>query len=67
MADNSKYISISYIATFEQCDTLADAIRAGLGLAPPWIVVEVVVQDEYTHDVVMLADPVGPAVVLDCT
>jgi len=30
-------------------------------------VVEVVVQDEFTHDVVMAAGPGGPVVILDCT
>ena len=38
--------------------TLADVIRWGLAETPQRIVVEVVVQDEYTHDVIVpLADP----------
>jgi len=45
-------------ATFAGCATLADAIVAGLRLAPPWAVVDVVVQDEFTHDVIV---PLGPA------
>jgi hypothetical protein len=52
---------------FERCSTLGEAIRTGFALSPPWNVVEVVVQDEYTHDVVMQATPDGPAIVLDCT
>ena len=52
---------------FEACGTLAEAIVAGLRLSPEWSVVEVIVQDEYTHDVVLQAHPDGPAVVLDCT
>ena len=49
------------------CPTLGDAIRAGLALAPPWSVVDVVVQDEFTHDVVFAPDAGAGAVVLDCT
>jgi hypothetical protein len=52
---------------FERCGTLGEAIAAGFALRPAWSVVEVVVQDEYTHDVVMQATPDGPAIVLDCT
>jgi hypothetical protein len=38
--------------------TLADVIRWGLGQEPQRIVADVVVQDEYTHDIVVpLADP----------
>jgi len=55
------------LARFRACATLADAIPAGLALAPPWSVVEVVVQDEFTHDVVFAPDGGGPAIVLDCT
>jgi hypothetical protein len=54
---------------FAACGTLADAIVGGLRLSPPWSIVDVVVQDEYTHDVVFQADgaPDGPVIVLDCT
>lgn len=41
---------------FARCGTLADAIRVGLAQRPALMVLAVVVQDEYTHDVVM-----GPA------
>jgi hypothetical protein len=56
-------------AAFAACGTLAEALVAGLRMTPPWSVVDVVVQDEYTHDLVFQADgdPGGPAVVLDCT
>jgi hypothetical protein len=52
---------------FERCGTLAEALQTGFALRPPWQVVDVVVQDEFTHDVVMQATPDGPAVVLVCT
>lgn len=55
-------------ARFAACGSLAEAIVAGLRLAPPWSVVDVVVQDEFTHDVIVQAEgAAGPALVLDCT
>ena len=55
-------------ARLAACGSLAEAIVAGLRLTPPWSVVDVVVQDEFTHDVVMAGEGgVGPAIVLDCT
>ncbi len=55
-------------ARFAACGTLAEAILVGLRLAPAWSVVDVIVQDEFTHDVVMANDGgAGPAIVLDCT
>ena len=48
---------------FERCGTLADVLKVRSG----WEVVEVIVQDEYTHDVVLQAVAGGPAIVLDCT
>lgn len=54
-------------ARFAACGSLADAIVAGLALSPPWAVVDVVVQDEFTHDVVFAPAADGPVVVLDCT
>lgn len=54
-------------ALFASCGTLGEAILVGLRESPAWTVVDVVVQDEYTHDVVMMAAPDGPAIVLDCT
>ena len=54
-------------AAFARCATLADVIQLGLRLSPPWQIVDVVVQDEFTHDVIVMASPDGPAVILDCT
>lgn len=54
-------------ARFAACASLADAIVAGLRLSPPWQVVDIVIQDEFTHDVIF-APAAGPAaIVLDCT
>ena len=47
------------------CGSLASAIR--VALVDGFTVVDVVVQDEFTHDVVMQGAPDGPAIVLDCT
>lgn len=33
--------------------TLEDVVRWGLGQVPPRMIVDVIVQDEYTHDVVL--------------
>ena len=65
------------------CGSLSSALRVGLAQTPPWVVVEVIVQDEFTHDVVFAPSPdgalgelraqraaepePGPALVLDCT
>ena len=49
---------------FEKCGSLAEAIRVGL---PRWSVVDVVVQDEFTHDVIFAAGEGDGAIVLDCT
>ena len=54
---------------FSRCATLAEAIVVGLRQSPEWQVADVVVQDEYTHDVIFTPTSAtrGPAVVLDCT
>ena len=54
-------------ARIEAAGILADAIRVGLGEVPAWTIVDVVVQDEYTHDVVMAAEGGAATLVLDCT
>jgi hypothetical protein len=46
--------------------TLQDVVRWGLAQAPPRIVADVVVQDEYTHDVVVPYDD-GLYLVYDTT
>lgn len=44
--------------------TLEDVLRVGFRQQPPWDVVDVVVQDEFTHDVIVR----GPAyLVFDTT
>lgn len=56
------------LAALRGCGSLASAIVAGLRLRPAWSVVDVVVQDEFTHDIVMAPDDGGAAaIVLDCT
>jgi hypothetical protein len=45
---------------------LADVVRWGLAQAPPQVIAEVIVQDEYTHDVV-IAWAGGAFVVFDTT
>ena len=56
--------------------TLGKVLPWGLVQRPQWTVVDVVIQDEYTHDVVLgaQAEPTSPpdlpdprALVLDCT
>ena len=44
-------------AAATRLDTLEDVLRFGLAQRPAWDVVDVVVQDEFTHDVIV----VGPA------
>ena len=46
--------------------TLADVIRWGLSRSPERMVVDVIVQDEYTHDIVMDWDD-GRYLVFDAT
>lgn len=46
--------------------TLDEVVRWGLSLVPPAIVADVIVQDEYTHDVVM-PHPAGVFLVYDTT
>jgi hypothetical protein len=54
-------------ARLAACASLHQAILAGLALTPAWEVADVVVQDEFTHDVVFATTAGGPAIVLDCT
>jgi hypothetical protein len=54
-------------AALGTCASLHEAILVGLHYAPAWQVVEVVVQDEYTHDVIFAPATGDGAVVLDCT
>jgi len=34
-------------------DTLEDVIRGGFAQRPPWELLDVIVQDEFTHDVIV--------------
>ena len=57
-------------AQLGQLSSLHQALRWGLAQRPAWGVVDLVVQDEYTHDVVFAADGSSAgdaALVLDCT
>jgi len=48
--------------------TLAHVIPWGLAQKPQWLVADVVIQDEYTHDVILSCpDGDGSVLVLDCT
>ncbi len=47
--------------------TLARVLPWGLSADPQWVVVDVVVQDEYTHDIVLGSKTDPRALVLDCT
>jgi hypothetical protein len=42
-----------------QLATLEDLLRFGFSQRPPWDVVEVIVQDEYTHDVIVRGSEPG--------
>ena len=46
--------------------TLGDALRFGFAQRPPWELVEVIVQDEFTHDVIV-AGPAPAFLVFDTT
>ena len=47
--------------------TLARVLPWGLAVRPQWLVVDVVIQDEYTHDIVLGNEADARALVLDCT
>jgi hypothetical protein len=48
--------------------TLGHVIPWGLAQKPPWLVADVVIQDEYTHDVILTCQGGdGSVLVLDCT
>jgi hypothetical protein len=55
--DNRAALAIEEIARLEALavdwQSLQQVVRWGLGHSPPLIVYEVIVQDEFTHDVVM--------------
>lgn len=47
--------------------TLGRVLPWGLAVQPQWTVVDVVIQDEYTHDVLLGTDADARTLVLDCT
>ena len=53
-------------AAATRLDTLEDVLRFGLAQRPAWDVVDVVVQDEFTHDVIVV-DPAPAFLVFDTT
>jgi hypothetical protein len=57
-------------ATLRDAGMLDRVLRLARAATPPWQLVDVVIQDEFTHDVVLSvvgAAPTDPALVLDCT
>ena len=47
--------------------TLAHVLPWGIAQRPQWVVADVVIQDEYTHDVLLCAEGTSQTLVLDCT
>ena len=47
--------------------TLAQVLPWGLSQKPQWVVSDVVIQDEYTHDIVLTQEGTQKALLLDCT
>ena len=47
--------------------TLAQVLPWGLSQKPQWMVADVVIQDEYTHDIVLTQEGTQKALLLDCT
>lgn len=60
--------SLQSLATqIEFLGTLGRVLPWGLAMRPQWTVVDVVIQDEYTHDIILGTDEDQRALVLDCT
>lgn len=48
--------------------TLGRVIPWGLAQKPPWTVADVIIQDEYTHDIILSCEDGRAAILLlDCT
>jgi hypothetical protein len=62
----SDHVRRSIESLFATQKTLEDVVRWGLGSKPAQLVNDVVIQDEYTHDVV-IRHPSGVWLVYDCT
>ena len=57
---------VARVAAATRLETLEDLLRFGFAQHPPWELAEVVVQDEFTHDVIVRGP--GPAfLVFDTT
>jgi hypothetical protein len=57
---------LARVAAAPRLDTLEDVLRFGFAQRPPWQVAEVIVQDEFTHDVIV-AGPEPAFLVFDTT
>ena len=57
---------LAHAAAATRLDTLEDVLRFGLAQRPAWDIAEVVVQDEFTHDVIV-AGPAPAFLVFDTT
>jgi len=57
---------VARLAAAARLDTLEDVLRFGVAQRPAWQLCDVVVQDEYTHDVVV-AGPAPAFLVFDPT
>lgn len=55
------FVTRELLAAVEKLDSLEDVIRWGFAHRPAFEIVEVIVQDEFTHDVVMSAPSVDDA------
>ncbi|MFO0590146.1 MAG: hypothetical protein U0441_21570 [Polyangiaceae bacterium] len=62
----SAQVRASIRATFASQRTMEDVVRWALAQKPPRLVEDVIVQDEYTHDVV-IQHPAGVYLVYDTT
>jgi len=51
---------VARLSPAARLDTLEDVLRFGFTQRPAWELVDVIVQDEFTHDVV-IEGPAGPA------
>ena len=52
---------IARLVQAARLDTLEDVVRFGFAQRPAWQLVDVIVQDEFTHDVVIATQTPGPA------
>lgn len=61
-------IPLEALAPFlKRLGTLAQVLPWGVAQRPQWIVADVVIQDEFTHDIILTAEGEPQAIILDCT